>query len=381
MKKALVLGALASLGALSFGCVLTDYEAAPGQAPFVGVNKSHGLLGCQSDDRIANAQQTIESSTRNLVYTSTFGAGAGPNCPTGFNPGLTSNNISNQDARDWNRFIGPYVFFGEAQVFGTGGGTYILAGAKDLADGNIRLNSYASAAVGNFSCVGSAVNGMYGGPEGQVASAMLTERGDAAPRIPGLAIDAIALDNRLGAQFCPNIVAVNSDRITALGGYSTYWGLLGRTAEGRLRFTPVTRRDGLAGFFAGEQITTTVGGVDFTVSGQLNADGTVRATLEGMAADGVQYVAGENKVWFEVDPSNNFRTVAVHAEDRAELARLAEFALNAGLTDRNINLGGQVVPEFGVQLPNAQFLLNGDAFRQFINDVAAGNGDGGGIGG
>jgi hypothetical protein len=107
----------------------------------------------------------------------------------------------------------------------------------------------------------------------------------------------------------------------------------------------------------------------------------VRATLEGIAKDGVEYVAGENKIWFEVDPSNNFRTIAVHAEDRAELARLAEFALNAGLTDRNISLAGQVVPEFGVQLPNAEFLLNGDAFRQFINDVAAGNGDGGGIGG
>lgn len=357
MKKALALVSLATLAAGSFGCALTDY-------PAMGVhNKSHGAVGCSSDDRIANTQQTLEAETRTLLYTSTLGQN-GPSCSTGFDPGVTLNTVGHEDARDWNRFIADYVFFGEAQVFGTGAfaGTWILAGAKDLADGATRLNNYYSPNTGSFSCVGNSVDGRYGGPEGVIVA-------DTLVRMPGLGLETVAVDGRTGSQFCGNIAAVSANR--AANGYSTYWSFLARGGEGRLAATPIVRREGLAEFLNGGQMSVTVQGVTFTGKGSLQQDGSISVDLLGIAANGQAYQA-EAPVHFTASAANGFRTVKVENVTDAEMVRLADFALAAGLTDRTWNLQGTAIPEFGVQAPAVEFLVSGTALRNFIDNAQPG---------
>ena len=101
MRKALLLGSMASLAALSFGCAMTDYAAQTGSAAYQTVpNASHGIIDARTHDRKANAQQTIESATRDMLYTNT----------RGFVPTATPGNfVNSEDARDWNRFIGSFA--------------------------------------------------------------------------------------------------------------------------------------------------------------------------------------------------------------------------------------------------------------------------------
>lgn len=334
MKKALLLTSLATLAAVSFGCALTDY-------PATGVlNKSQGLIGCQTDDRRANTQQTVELQTRDLLLTSSFHQGGipGGSCLTtgGFDPGVTLNNPDHQQARDWNRFDAAYIFLGEAQVFGSGpfAGTWMLGGVKDLDDGSRRIQSFYRPQTGAFSCVGSAVDGRYGGPEGVVIEGGLPDG-----RTPGLFPETIAIDSAPGLGWCQNIAAVAPER--AASQYSTYWAFTGRSGEGRLAATPITRRAaaGLAPFLAGSPMTVNVKGVDITGSGAMNADGSITVSLLGMAANGQTYQA-ETPFRLTVRPDNNFRTVKVEFPNAAEASRLAEFALSANLTDQQISLAG-----------------------------------------
>lgn len=366
MSKPLVLATLAAASVLTFGCAATDY--APLSAPF---NKTHGIIGCSTDDRFANSQQTLESWTRDLNST-VVGPGGLAVCPGGFNPAMSSATVGSQDARDWNRFHGTYTFFGEQQVFGTGinAGTWIMAGVKDLPDGARRLNTYYSPNTTVFSCVGSVVDGRYGGPEGLIAGDALENPGAAAARIPGLTVESVAIDSSAtnSQEFCGNIMATTPARAAA--GYSSLWGLA-RSGEGRVVFTPVTRREGggLSSFLSGGSLTVNVGDVSFTGRGQLLEDGTVKVWLDALARGGVTYQAVE-PVWFKVDPSNRFRTVETHPTD-AELARLARFALDAELTDVPLELG-QVVPELGITLPDARLVLVGDTLRRFIDEQPGG---------
>lgn len=354
MKKALVLVSLASLAAVSFGCVLTDYPVMPVQ------NKSHGLIGCQSNDRIANAQQTIEAQTRDLLYTTTFGGPSlGGSCTTGFDPGVSLNYVSSQDARDWNRFNANWTFFGEAQVFGVPNGTWLLAGIKDLADGSTRINSLHTDATGAFSCVGSAVDGRYGGPEGVVY-------GDQFGRLPGLHIDAIAIDRTAPAEFCPNIAAVSPD--AAATAFSTYWGFTGRAYEGSLAATPITRREAnLGNLLAGGTESVTVKGVTITGRGHLNADGTVQFELLGLS-NGVASYQAESPVAFTVNPANHFRTFKVENATEAEMVKLATWAVDSGLAGQQIDLTGTQIPELGYTFAPVTFLLNRDALTRFASN-------------
>ncbi len=358
MKKALTLLALGSLAAASFGCALTDY-------PAMGVhNKSHGVIGCSSDDRMANNQQTLEAATRSLLYTSTFGEATTGSCSTGFDPGVTLNTVTNQDARDWNRFVADYVFFGEAQVFGTGPftGTWMLGAVKDNADGSRRINSYFRPQTTAFSCVGDAVDGRYGGPEGLLV-------GDGLTRLPGLSVETLSVDGRTGNQFCGNIAAVSAHR--ASEGYSTYWAFNGRAYEGRLVFTPITRREGLANVLNGGTMDITVQGVTVTVRGNLNANGSVSADILGASANGVSYQA-ENPIRLTVPAVGNFKTVKVENMTDAEAVRAADFAIQAGLADRSWDFQGTIVPELGVKLPPVAMLVSEASLRRFIDGAVPG---------
>lgn len=355
MKKALVLVSLASLAAVSFGCALTDYVAMPVQ------NKSHGLIGCESNDRIANSQQTVEPMTRDLLYTTTYGGPSiGGSCTTGFDPGVSLNFVSHADARDWNRFNANWTFLGEAQVFGVPNGTWLLAGLKDLADGSVRMNSLHTDSTGAFSCVGDAVEGRYGGPEGVVY-------GDMFGRLPGLHIDAVAVDDSpTSLEYCPNLAAVSPD--AAATAFSTYWGFTGRAYEGSLAATPITRRDGnLGNLLAGGTESVTVQGVTITGRGHLNADGSIRFELLGLSNGTASYQA-DSAVAITVNPANRFKTIKVENATEAEMVRLATWAVDSGLAGQSIDLTGVQIAEFGYTFPPVSFLLNRDALIRFAEN-------------
>ena len=350
MKRALLLAAAAAVSAATFGCAVTDY-------PSLGVsNKSHGVIDCRSDDRIANTQQILEPATRELLYT---------NGCIGNNPVVTLNGVDSQDARDWNRFVGTHSFFGEAGVLGAPGvqGMYILASVKDLPDGSTRINNYFGPDPNTLSCVGAVVDGRYGAPEGVIV-------GDALGRQPGLKVDSVFIDSTGGGaiEFCGNVAALSIDRAT--NGFSTYWSMGARAYEGRLASTPVTRREaqGLASFLGGGTLTATVEGVTITARGDLQADGSLAVSLLSLQAGGTTYDAAE-PIRIVVDPSRGGRTSRTHVTD-AELVRLGQFALDSGLADRTIDLRGQLVPELGIRLPDASLRLSAETIRTFVTDHA-----------
>jgi hypothetical protein len=361
MKKALVLTSLGALAALSFGCVLTDYPNMPVQ------NKSHGLIGCSTNDRIANAQQTVEGGTRELLYTTTFGGPSlGGNCTTGFDPGVSLNNVSSQDARDWNRFNANWCFFGETQVFGVPGGTWVLAGVKDLADGATRIDNLYTANTGAFSCVGDRVDGRYGGPEGVVFA-------DEFGRLPGLRIDTIAIDHTsTTTEFCPNIAAVHPE--AAANAFSTYWGQLARAYEGSLAATPITRRANLANLLNNGTESITFEGVTATGRGQLNADGSWTLELLSLQNGQASYQA-ETPVKFTANPANHFKTWKIENANETEMVKLAQFGLDSGLAGHPISLAGKQIPEFGYTFGDVEFLVNPSALQQFV-DAHSAPGDG-----
>lgn len=353
MKKALVLVSLASLAAVSFGCVLTDYILMPTQ------NKSHGLIGCESNDRIANSQQTVEAQTRDLLYTTTFGGpSVGGSCTTGFDPGVSLDTVSHEDARDWNRFNANWMFFGETQVFGVPNGTWALAGVKDLADGSVRINNMHTDSTGAFSCVGDRVDGRYGGPEGVVY-------GDAFGRLPGLHIDAIAIDrSSANVDFCPNIAAVSAD--AASTAFSTYWGQTARAYEGSLAATPITRREfNLGRFLGGESQSVTINGVTITGRGQLNADGSIRFELQNLSSATASYQA-ETPVVITANPANRFKTMKIENAVPAELTKMATFALNTPSLLEPVSLANIQVQDLGYTFGDVSFLLNRDALARYV---------------
>lgn len=388
MRKALLLASLAALGALSFGCAITDYGTSGGFFPPVDhLNKSQGVIDCHSDDRVANTQQTAEVQIGNLLYTSSFGS-----CPAiNSLPNVTVNTVSQQDARDWQRFDAMYSFNLELGLINSAdpndpySGEWILSTVKDIplvvpagAPGgfpaSVRIDTYYAPILPGpsfqpFSCVGSRVDGRYGGPEGTIMA-------DALPggRISGLGVETVAIDSNNNTDFCSNIAAVSALRAT--NPLSTYTAVLGRTAEGRLEFTPITRHagEGMASLLDGGVHSVTFDGVTATGRGTLEDDGSITLTLLSLSGNGATYQA-ETPVTINANPENRFRTMHITV-NTAEEVKLAQFGLAGGFADAPINLQGQTVPEFGVKLPAVAFQLNKDAMQAFINAHTPGNGDG-----
>jgi hypothetical protein len=367
MRKAILLGAIVGIAGLSLGCAMTDY-------PSLGdTNKSHGVIGCETGDRFGNTQQTLEPSTRDLFYTvkdpATGDAPCFPSTNAG-NPPVSTDHVSHEDARDWNRFIGTYALRGEYQVFGGfGAGTYIAAGAKELADGTVRLNTFSSDATGSFSCVGNATNGLYGGPEGLVVGDGLGR----SPRIPGLTLDNVVIDRSPTGAFgwCTNVAAVSTARAEA--GFSLYYATADRGGEGQLWATPITRRGSMAAMLTGlEPIEGTWQGLDFTLHANLLEDGMLEVRIDRLTYDGTTYEAtSEPRLSVRFRPETGLRVVEVHAENGAEVRSLASFLLNAGLADRAIDLSEPVL-DLGLSFPAGQVVIVGDFLNGLVEDGGEG---------
>ena len=388
MKKALLLGSMASLAALSFGCALVDYAGQPGTSTGINIpsNKSHGVISCKTDDRVANTQQTLEAITRDMLYINRP-------CSDPFDPSATPGNfVSGEDARDWNRFIGTFAAVTGAGVRGFAAGfdgQWEMAGVKDMADGSRRITTYMTPlpAVGfpPFTCgFGAQSNGKFhgGGTEGNVYSNAFADPGSLAPSNPGMVPETIVLDND-GANFaspgplCYQIVATNP-QVQARGGYSTFVGS-GRTSEGRLNFTPITRHAGLAEFLGGSAMTATVGDVQVTAKGELLADGRISATLVSLDRNGVVYTAGDTPVVITVNADGRMPQVAGNP---TEGVKLAQWAIDAQLVDTTVDFSGMQVREIGMTLPSISLTVSGSALSKYIADQTNGGADtGGGFGG
>jgi len=182
-------------------------------------------------------------------------------------------------------------------------------------------------------------------------------------------IDTVAIDRSPdnSSQFCRNVVAMSPTR--AAEGFTFYIGQGGRVNEGRLAATPITRREGLADFYAGRQLTVQWQGLSITAHGAI-ADRGIDVFIDSIVADGgVSYSPADGReVRINVDPSTGLRTIELDAP-REELPRLARFALDSGLADSTIELG-QFIPELGLQLPEMQ----GQFVRPALERIAEGDG-------
>lgn len=392
MRKAVLLGALASLAALSFGCAFTDYPSIA-----IPANKTHGLISCVTDDRGLNTQQTYERELPNLLLAVKDAAGNTP-CPVVggmFLPPVTTEGPNHTDAREWGRFLGTWIGFtgGGVVTFGVPcqSGQWEMAGMKDLADGTRRLATYHTTVsetppyFNPFSCGFSWISSAWGPPgnggksgaiEGAVIATGYDVDGPGTAFDPDYRVDTIALDNRPGTEFCANIAAMTPRAATC--GYSTLWAGTARFGEHRPNFTPITRHAGLSEFFAGQPLTARFLGVDATLRGEILDSGRIRVTIDSLATPTATYTAGERPITVDINTSGRLMPqVIVPGSD--ELRGLAEFALRADLADRQFDLP-KFVPEFGLTLPSARFVISGDALRAFLDNNPPGEG-GGGFGG
>jgi hypothetical protein len=363
MRKPLLLLVTAACAAATFGCAVTDYTTFDPAAQFGVHNKSHGLIDCTTDDRIGNTQQTLELQTRQLVTQASFGAVVP--CSQGKLPIGAGTLVGLEDARDWNRFIADYAFVAEVQNSGIPRGTWYTAGVKDLADGSLRLNTYFYDGLA-FSCVGAHRDGRHGGPEGVLAGEMFG-------RLPGLALDLVAIDRGAGPQLCENVAAQSPGARSR--GWAAWISYSGRSAEGRLEHTPIAAQGGLAEFFAGQPITIQVGEISMTVTGSLLGDGRIELTLLGLAAAGQTYAA-VNPIRILVD-GRSFRTFEIiDSQAGGEEVRVYDFLIRAGLTDRVLDFENARVAEFGFILPPVQILIPSDSLRAWIQAFQVGGEDG-----
>ena len=342
------------LGAASvwhLGCAVTDYAQGPLEPP---LNKSHGLITCEGDDHFANSQQTFELHTRELFYVEP-GAGSIVSSTGSCNPrlALADTHVSRADAREWNRFLAAFSYQTEMTVTGlpTQSGTYLSAGIKDLPDGSRRINNFFYPRNARRSCAVSGIGGREGGPEGLIVGDGWTQPGDSGPRLPGLRLDTVAIDSQPGNQWCENVVAIHPD--SGLLNDVAYVAVPTRRDEWRLQATPITRQSAAntARLLFGGELTIPWEGIDVRIRAELQLDGDIGVELLELSGKQASYEATK-PLRFVVDPDTDFRRMSLDLTGRGnELRRLARFALDAGLADREITLG-QHVPELAVRLPD-----------------------------
>jgi hypothetical protein len=131
-----------------------------------------------------------------------------------------------------------------------------------------------------------------------------------------------------------------------------------------VRFTPQCRQEGgLVPALSGQPITIEIQDVQITGRARLDDTGHVIAELLALEAGGVRYEA-KVPVWFRLDPSLGASRIEVSPSIEEE-RRLARFAIDAGLVDRPLELGG--IAEHGVMLPEMTILLSGSTLEAFLD--------------
>jgi len=335
------LAVLVLAAAVSSACVMTDYgEITP------PLDKSPGLLGCESGAFFDVTLLTIVPETRRMHYTATDPTTGLGGC-FGDRPVPTLDRVSQQDAMDWNFCLAAWTEATEAFL---GPDLWALAGVKDLPDGTTRLTTLFAPDAPGYTCVGAGIDSS--GPEGTVVGDGYTEPPAAGPRIPGLAPAVIAIDrDPTSCQFCENIAALHPRNF---GSDFSYYCLNTRLPENRLHLVPACRRDGPWGVRGDGALSFELAGVAWEGRVAVTDEGRVRVELLSADAGQATYHAG-TPIALEMQPSRGgLRFVVDPPPD--ELAALARFALEAGLADRSLTVPTSV-PEIGLGLPGGHLWI------------------------
>jgi hypothetical protein len=347
---------LLAIGALLLGgCALTDYGNTNTAPITPKLNKSHVITDPVSDDKIANAQQTIEADCAglNYAYTASYA--------TRFTPVDTTIQVSAQDCRDWFRFIGPWSFVQEATV--TPGGHWAEAGIRDMPDGGIMLRTWnRTQTSGGWGCGAGglgAVGYKYVGTENCVAGQKLAS----GPAWNDWHVQTVMVDRAWNTYgWGTNIVAATPARLA--GGYSTYSALAGRAYEGHLYDAPVKGpKDGLAEFFAGESMEVSHNGWTVNMSGSVRDDGMIVFSLESIAYNGSSFTPSTP---IEVAANRSLQLFEFDAESQHGLVvELATWALENVPMDEGFTVGG-FIPELGVYTPERGMYLVSDTIERWL---------------
>jgi hypothetical protein len=335
---------LIALGALVLGgCAISDYPALTQP-----MNMSHGVLDCPTGDRMANTQQTFE---RDLLSLEMVRGDWNP-IPLGYT-------VGKKDAKEWGRFIGPYLAYNEIKVFGSGAqaGHWSLSGLKGLPNGDRRISTwYRRSTGGAWTCVWSTAGGkLYGsGPEGYVLATPMQ-------LYPDMAVETIAIDTAPGTQWRFNVVATTPWRIG--GGYSTMVGYVAEADQGKLLDTPITRTAGLAEFFAGESLTVEHLGATWTGRGELRDDGHVIVRFDEVTYNGSTFTPS---VPIEAATGPNLKLLEFDLDgQKDQVIELAEWALEHAPLDQEIYLGG-FIPELGISGPEVSIEIGSEAIENWL---------------
>lgn len=340
------------LALLSFGCIATDYGAI--DPP---LNKTTAVIGCASGSVFNTTVQTIVPQTQQLLYNRRL-----PNGDADCSGVATPQRVSRQDAMDWNFCVAAFAPITEWVEFGgPRDGTWINAGVMDMPDGSVRINNWHAPGVYfPASCVRSGLD--PSGPESSIIGDGFAEA-PRPPRLPGLRVEAVAIDRDPGANcgLCRNVVAVHP---AYQSGFSTYYCTPRRANENRVRFTPQCRQEGgLVPALSGQPITIEIQDVQITGRARLDDTGHVIAELLALEAAGVRYDA-KVPVWFRLDPRLGASRIEMSPSVEEE-RRLARFAIDAGLVDRPLELGGMT--EYGVMLPEVTILISSTTLQAFLD--------------
>ena len=347
---------LCALSLVSLGCIATDYAQIDPE-----LNKTTGIIGCASGSVFNTTVQTIVPQTQQLLYTQR--TANGDTVCSGVVPIATTQRISRQDALDWNFCVSAFAPLGEIAIGGGGwDGTWIIAGVKDMPDGAVRLNTwYAPGVFSPASCVGSGID--PSGPESSIIGDGFAE-GRRPPRLPGLRVEGVAIDRSPGVScgLCANIVAIHPARVR--DAFSSYVCTQSRRTENRVRFTPQCRQDGgLVPALSGQPVTIELEGVRITGRARLDDTGSVIAELLALEANGVSYEA-KVPVWFRLDPRLGARRIEVSPSIEEERL-LARFAIDSGLVDRPLSIGGMT--DYGVMLPDITVMISSATLQSFLD--------------
>lgn len=228
-----------------------------------------------------------------------------------------------------------------------GGGPVVLQGWP-----TIRLNGFFRENTGAFTCIGDRVDGLFGSPESQILGDSLSNG-----RLPGLELDSVALDNSAAITFGPNVRAVSARR--QAGGFSTFWGIIGRTAEGRHEF--VLPASGLAEFLSGEPMTIHSPNPSLpltaTVTGALGDDGMFNMQVSQLTWDEAVFTPSSPIILSMDRNLKRFKVGDPGVDQTAVLRELAKWAVENMPLGEAWTLKG-TIPELGVQIPNIWMQLD-----------------------
>lgn len=374
MRRILPYAALLTIAVLAGGCAFTDYNGfgpVGRHAALKDANLSHQGVACADWDKVPgmNSQQNFERLVATFDRVSPPGGGA---C------GVTKvGTVSFEEARDWERFLGPMSLYNGLAASGYGGcldATWELLGVKGLSDDSVRLHSYRyDLSVGFAGAWGCGMAGFtsFAGILPPENTWMADDaQGFAALNVYNRAptgIWAIALDrDPVGFGWQNNFVAFNDDETgpnRCDNCLSTMVGMNFRYNEGHFFNAALKGSAGLAEFFNGEPLTVNWQGFAVSLSGRLEDDGRMAVSIHSIEKDGSLWAPSKPLVVSMTREGKLMRYDG--SKHEGQLVSLAQWALQNVDMSKPMDLSG-FIPELGISGPPVTIKLVEGSIRNFV---------------